>query len=178
MQQLNAEEAQGSSGNTFYIRFAPTILAYLSQQVPSLQDAEDLLLEVFIAALKYEMLAGLSEERQLAWLRRVARNKVIDRFRHTALLTLLPLEQAAEIEDNQLSPEERVERQENYARLYQALRQLSPVQQEVIQLRYGNDLHFAEIAAMLAKPEGTLRKLLARTLRQLRTHYDQLERGK
>jgi len=81
MQQLNAEEAQGSSGNTFYLRFAPTILAYLSQQVPTLQDAEDLLLEVFMAALKYEMLINLSEERQLVWLRRVARNKVIDRYR-------------------------------------------------------------------------------------------------
>ena len=82
------------------------------------------------------------------------------------------------MEDNQLSPEERVERQEKYARLSQALRRLSPIQQELIQLRYGNDLHFAEIAAMLAKPEGTLRKLLMRTLRQLRMPYNQLERGK
>jgi DNA-directed RNA polymerase specialized sigma24 family protein len=89
------------------LRFAPTILAYLSQQVPNLQDAEDLLLEVFMAALKYEMLANLPEERQLAWLRRVARNKVIDRYRHTALLTFLPLEQVAEMEDSQLSPEVR-----------------------------------------------------------------------
>jgi RNA polymerase sigma-70 factor (ECF subfamily) len=160
------------------LRFAPTILAYLSQQVPNLQDAEDLLLEVFMTALKYEMLANLSEGRQLAWLRRVARNKVIDRYRHTTLLTFLPLEQAAEMEDHQLSPEERVERQEKYARLSQALRHLSPIQQELIQLRYGNDLHFAEIAAMLAKPEGTLRKLLARSLRELRTHYNRLERGK
>ncbi len=178
MQHLNAEEAQDSPGNTLYLRFASTIFTYLSQQVADLQDAEDLLLEVFIAAFKYEMLADLPAERQLAWLRRVARNKVIDRYRHITLLALLPLEQAAGMEDNQLTPEQSVDRQENYMRLYQALRQLSPTQQELIQLRYGEGLRFAEIAGILAKPEGTLRKLLVRTLRQLRTRYDQIERGK
>ncbi len=177
MRQLNAEGAQDSPGNTLYLRFASTILTYLSQQVANFQDAEDLLLEVFIAAFKYERLADLPAERQMAWLRRVARNKVIDRYRHTALLALLPLEQAAEMEDHQLTPEQRVERQEKYTHLSQALRQLSPTQQELIQLRYGEGLSFAEIAGMLARPEGTLRKLLARTLRQLRTHYDQIERG-
>lgn len=174
---LNTEEAQDSPGKTLYLRFAPAILAYLSRQVANLQDAEDLLLEVFIVALKSETVFGLPAERQLAWLRRVARNKVIDRYRHTALLSLLPLELAAEVEDQQLTPEQRVERQENYTRLRQALEQLSPVQQELIQLRYGNGLRFSEIADLLAKPEGTLRKLLTRTLRQLRTHYDQIERG-
>jgi sigma-70-like protein len=95
MQHLNAEGAQDSPGNTLYLRYASTIFTYLSQQVANLQDAEDLLLEVFIAAFKYKMLADLPAESQLAWLRRVARNKVIDRYRHTALLALLPLEQAA-----------------------------------------------------------------------------------
>jgi len=178
MQHRNAEEAQDSPGNTLYLRFASTILTYLSQQVANVQDAEDLLLEVFITAFKHEMLADLPAERQLAWLRRVARNKVIDRSRHTSLLALLPLEQAAEMEDHELTPEQRVERQENYRHLYQALRQLSPAQQELIQLRYGDGLRFTEIAGILARPEGTLRKLLARTLRQLRTRYDQIGKGK
>ena len=59
MRQLNAEGAQDSPGNTLYLRFASTILTYLSQQVANFQDAEDLLLEVFIAAFKYERLADL-----------------------------------------------------------------------------------------------------------------------
>jgi len=178
MQPLNTEGAEETAGSALYMRFAPTIFAYLSRQVANLQDAEDLLLEVFLKAHKEAILEELPEERQLAWLRRVARNAVIDRYRHTALLALFPLEQAAEIEDDQLTPEQRVERQEKYTHLYQALRQLSPAQQELIQLRYWNDLRFAEIAGMLARPEGTLRKLLARALRQLRTLYDKLERGK
>lgn len=178
MQKLNAEGAQDNPGNILYLRFASTIFTYLSQHAANLQDAEDLLLEVFIAAFKYEILADLPAERQLAWLYRVARNKVIDRYRHTSLHVMLPLELATEMEDNQLTPEQSVERQENYMRLYQALRQLSPAQQELIQLRYGNNMRFAEIADILAKPEGTLRKSLVRTLRQLRIHYDQVEKGK
>lgn len=175
MQRLSAREEPHGPENTLYLRFAPTIFTYLFQQTSNLQDAEDLLLEVFIAAFKWKPLNNLPVERQLAWLRKVARNKVIDRYRHRALFALLPLEQAAEMEDNQLTPEQRVEQHEHYTHLYQALQHLSQTQQELIQLRYVNDLRFAEIAVILAKPEGSLRKLLVRTLRQLRIRYDLIE---
>ena len=178
MQQLNAGEAENGLDGSLYDRFASTILSYLYQQVGSQQDAEDLLLEVFVAALKNDMLSGLTVERQLAWLRRVARNKVIDRYRHSALLTMLPLEKAGEAEDDRLTPEQHSERRESYERLYQALAQLPPLQQELIRLRYGNDLRLVEIAGILDKPEGTVRKWLARTLGQLRAIYDQTERRK
>jgi len=92
MWQLNADEAPNNVESTLYHRFASPILIYLCQQVSDEQDAEDLLLEVFVAALNNETFSSLSAERQLAWLRRVARNKVIDRYRHITLLTILPLQ--------------------------------------------------------------------------------------
>lgn len=172
MQKLGACQAQDSLESTLFERFAPILFKYLSQQVANLQDAEDLLLEVFLIAFKNQAFANLPTERQLAWLRRVARNKVIDRYRHHSLLTLLPLEAATELEAAELMPEQYAEQREAYARLYKALEQLSPVQQELILLRYGRGLRFAEIAAILGKPEGTVRKWLVRTLRQLRKLYD------
>ncbi len=48
MRQPNAGETQ--NGGTLYDRFAPTLFPYLYAQTASVQDAEDLLLEVFIAA--------------------------------------------------------------------------------------------------------------------------------
>jgi RNA polymerase sigma factor (sigma-70 family) len=177
MRQLNAGEAQNDVESAPYHRFASPILIYLCQQVSNEQDAEDLLLEVFVAALNNKTFSSLSAERQLAWLRRVARNKVIDRYRHVTLLTMLPLEQAMEKEDEELTPEQRAEERETYERLYQALKQLSPLQQELIGLRYGDGLRLVEIADLLEKPEGTVRNLLNRTLHQLRMDYDQLERG-
>lgn len=177
MQQLNTDAERNGVDTTLYTRFAASILSYLCQQVASSQDAEDLLVEVFIAAHNHVALSNLSAERQLGWLRRVARNKVIDRYRHAALLTLLPLEHIVETEDSALSPEQRAVQQENYQRLYSALEQLSPAQQQLIHLRYGNGLRLVAIANMLEKPEGSVRKMLARTLRQLRAIYEKTERG-
>jgi RNA polymerase sigma-70 factor (ECF subfamily) len=177
MWQLNADEAQDDIENTLYLRFASPILAYLCQQVSNEQDAEDLLLEVFVAALNDETFSRLPAERQLAWLRRVARNKVIDRYRHIAQLSMVPLELALETEDEELSPAQHAEKRETYDLLYQALKRLSPIQQELLGLRYGTGLRLVEIADLFAKPEGTVRSLLNRTLHQLRLIYDQLERG-
>jgi RNA polymerase sigma-70 factor (ECF subfamily) len=178
MQKQKNDEAQNSAESTLYERFAPTIFAYLFQQVASLQDAEDLLLEVFLVAFKSGTLVELPAERQLAWLRHVARNKVIDRYRHHSLLTLLPLEEASNTQSAELTPEQYAEQRETYAHLCRVLDQLTPVQQELIQLRYVHDLRFSEIAAILNKPEGTVRQWLVRTLQQLRKLYDQRERGK
>jgi RNA polymerase sigma factor (sigma-70 family) len=177
MQRLNMDAEQNGVDSTLYSCFSASILSYLCQQVASQQDAEDLLVEVFMAAHNHYALSGLSEERQLAWLRRVARNKVIDRYRHAALLTMLPLEHILETEASALTPEQRAVQQENYQRLYHALEQLSPAQQQLIHLRYGNGLRLVAIADMLEKPEGSVRKMLARTLRQLRALYEKTERG-
>ena len=175
MQLPNTEK---KDENALYRRFAANILTYLSQQVVNRQDAEDLLLEVFLSAFKTPELQDLPEARQLAWLRKVARNKVIDHYRHHGLVSWLPLMQIHHLEDERLTPEGWVEQQENYTRLYQAIQQLSPTQQELIHLRYGHELHFPEIAEMLKKSEGTVRKMLSRTIRQLHTYYEQQERSK
>ena len=162
---------------SLYDRFAVTIFTYILSQVQNEQDAEDLLLEVFLAALSNESLSRLPVQGQLAWLRRVARNKVIDRYRHVALLTLLPIEQALETIDDALTPEQHAEQQEKFTHLYQAMAHLPTLQRELLRLRYREGLRFYEIATALEKPEGTVRKLLVRTLQQLRTIYDQLEGG-
>jgi RNA polymerase sigma factor (sigma-70 family) len=177
MKQLKTSEEHNSAGAALYDRFASIIFAYLYRQVASRQDAEDLLLEVFVAALRDEVLFGLSEERQLAWLRRVARNKMIDRYRHDGLFALLPLDQAEEQEDNALMPEQQAERREKYERLYHAIEQLSAEQRQVIRLRYGEGLRLVEIAVMLDRPDSTVRKLLERALQKLRELYEQAERG-
>ena len=175
MQQQPADTAQGGFDASLYDRFAATIFTYVLNQVQNEQDAEDLLLEVFLAALSNESLSSLPVQGQLAWLRRVARNKVIDRYRHVALLTLLPIEQAMETIDDALTPEQHAERQEKFTHLYQAIAHLPALQRELLRLRYRDGLRFYEIADALEKPEGTVRKLMLRTLCQLRMIYDQLE---
>jgi RNA polymerase sigma-70 factor (ECF subfamily) len=173
MPQLDEGVARRGIDITLYDRYAPLIFTYLYRQVSSPQDAEDLLLEVFLAAYQYKPLHEFKDERKIAWLKRVARNKVIDKYRHNACLTILPLEEAIEKLDDALTPEQHVLRQESYQQLYEALKRLSATQQQIIHLRFSYRLRLNEIAEMLGKPESTVRNILSRTLRHLRTIYEQ-----
>ena len=173
MQHIDVNEAHNSVDIAFYDRFAPLIYTYVYRQVSCQEDAEDIMTEVFVAAMKNQQLAELDQEQQVAWLQRVARNKVVDRYRHKTRLTLLPLDQAMDMLDDQLTPEQHAVQQETYQRLYAAVAQLPTVQQQVIRLRYGNHLRFAEIAAMLDKSEATVRNMVHRTLQRLRSIYEQ-----
>ena len=61
-------------------------------------------------------------------------------------------------------------------RVLQAIEQLSPAQRELVRLRYVQELRLTQIATLMEKSEGTVRKMLTRTLRYLRTLYEQHER--
>jgi RNA polymerase sigma-70 factor (ECF subfamily) len=174
---MQLSETEKDAWGDFYIHFAPLIFASISRQVANRQDAEDLLLEVFLSAQRESKLADLPEQQQLAWLRRVARNKLIDYYRHEGLIQWLPLAAAGELEDPLRTPETSAEQRETYRWLALALRQLSPNQQELIHLRYGQELRLSEIAGLLGRPEGAVRKMLTRTLRKLRDQYERLERS-
>ena len=175
---MDEERAQDGVDGTLYDRFALTIFTYICQHVSNRQDAEDLLVEVFLAAFKNEALSSLPADRQMGWLLRVTRNKLVDRHRHYALITLVPLELANEVEDKAPTPEQYAEQQESYERLYRALDQLSSLQRELIWLRHSKSLRFCDIACLFEKSEVAVRQMYSRTLQQLRGIYHQTEGGK
>ena len=158
-----------------YDRFGATIFAYVRLHALSREDAEDLTVEVFAAALERSHLFGLPAKEQLLWLRRVASNKLADTYRHTYRHPSIALEKVAETlyEDERFSPEYITLRREEYRHLHQVINTLPILQQQILQLRYGHGLHFADIALLLDKHEAAVRKLLSRTLSYLRTIYTQ-----
>jgi RNA polymerase sigma-70 factor, ECF subfamily len=166
-------EEETTRSETLYDRFALPIYTYICQHISNKQDAEDLLMEVFLIAFNNETLASLPAERHLAWLMRVTRNKMIDSYRRLARHQLVSIELAGELEDGAPTPEEYVDQQERYERLFHALEQLSPLQQRLIWLRHTKSLRFFEIARMFEKSEEAVRQLYSRTLRQLRGIYQQ-----
>src|SRR5215471_12573398 len=89
-------DVRAEANRTLYDRFAYPIFRYISRQIANKQDAEDLLVEVFLAAFQNEDLSSLSEQHQLAWLMRVTKNKLIDRHRRYTLLVMIPIERASE----------------------------------------------------------------------------------
>lgn len=158
-----------------YQRHAPALLLYVRRHVLSWEDAEDIVLDVFLAALeKEETLAGLDDERQVAWLRRVAHNKVVDGYRRSRKHAADGLDEIAETiyDDEARAPEAVVLRHEEHALLQERLTSLPRGQQEILQLRFAAGLRCSEIAQLLHKREGTVRSILSRTLNFLRTIYE------
>ncbi|GHO46974.1 RNA polymerase sigma factor [Ktedonospora formicarum] len=91
-----------------YDRYAHIILTYIARSISSKEDADDVLLDVFIVALENQVWLNWSEGEQLAWLRRIAYNKSIDYYRRNARHPLVALEQiiATHLSDDEHSPEQ------------------------------------------------------------------------
>jgi RNA polymerase sigma factor (sigma-70 family) len=162
-----------------YQRHAHTLLAFIRRYASTREDAEDVLLEVFLAAFENGSLAKLGEDEQLAWLRRVARNKCVDLYRRARYRQAVSLEGVAELlyEEEDCAPEELALRSEEHALLRTRLADLPQQQQVVLRLRFGNGLRSAEIARQLNKSESAVRMLLSRALNFLREVYQRQEQG-
>jgi RNA polymerase sigma factor (sigma-70 family) len=156
-----------------YRQYAPGILAYVRNHLASQEDAEDLVVEVFMAAMESATFAPLSEKAKQLWLWRVTRNKVIDAYRRSSRRQHVNIDDAAEYltEDEIFGPEHAALRQEDYMDLYTHLQSLPAHQQEILRLRFGQDLSCREIAAVLKKQENVVRVTLSRSLNLLRQIY-------
>lgn len=155
-----------------YRRYAPQVFTYLLRHAPTRQDAEDLLVEVFLAVL--EKLPSLDiDERQLAaYVQAVTRNKVADYYRKRGKQQIVPLEAIVETayELDELAPEQLVLADEQLAGLRRAFNALPELQQTILLLRFVHGLRSRDIAAYLSKSENSVRVMLSRSLKFLRKH--------
>lgn len=157
-----------------YRLYALKMFAYICQHTQSPNDAEDMLFEVFLIAMEHEQkLETMLEDERRAWLWTVARNKIIDYHRRLHRWRIIPLDNLAESIDDKATPDELALRHEEYEHLHTLLKQLSALQQEVLELRFTAGLRCAEIATVLNKNEGAIRTMLSRALNALRSIYGQ-----
>ncbi|HEU0003303.1 MAG TPA: sigma-70 family RNA polymerase sigma factor [Ktedonobacteraceae bacterium] len=154
-----------------YQLYAPAVFAYIRHHTADLNDAEDILAEVFAGALRQD-LTVMSADEQRAWLWAVARNKVNDHYRQGQRRQQVSLESLGEILEDATTPEQLALQQEEMAYLHSYMQRLSATQQEVLQLRFTGGLRCTEIAALLNKREGAIRSILSRALNELRKYYE------
>jgi RNA polymerase sigma-70 factor, ECF subfamily len=156
-----------------YDRYAHRILTYVSRFALSECDADDLVLEVFLAAMEKPVWTTWSEGEQLAWLRSIAHNKAIDHYRRTTHHPSISLDHVASLlyEEERFAPEAMALRHEDATQLRAHLSRLSELQQEIICLRFGHDLRSKEIAQRLNTSDNVIRVLLSRALEHLRRIY-------
>jgi RNA polymerase sigma factor (sigma-70 family) len=147
---------------------------YLRMHTPTREDAEDLLIDVFLVALEQKDFQDVPIERQRAYLWRVAQYKTIDLHRRQKRRQVLPIEQVVDALyfDEDQEPEQHAMRTERYALLCSHVQRLPELQRKLLYLRFVNGLHSVEIAHILDKRAGTVRMLLSRTLNTLRSIYE------
>src|SRR5215472_10972964 len=66
-----------------YQRHAPGLFAYAYQQTSSREEAEDIVLDVFLSVLENPRFPSFDEKKQEAWLWTITRNKVVDSYRRS-----------------------------------------------------------------------------------------------
>ncbi|GCE17596.1 RNA polymerase sigma factor [Dictyobacter kobayashii] len=139
MQQKQDVFVEKTPAALLYQRHASALLAYIYRQIKSSEDAEDILLEVFLVTLEREQFWSMEANEQQAFLWRVARNKVADHYRRFTRRPSVPLKQVTETiyERDDLAPEQVALKQEEYAQLYQVLSELPDKQQELLMLALG-----------------------------------------
>jgi RNA polymerase sigma-70 factor (ECF subfamily) len=166
---VRASRGESAAFGLLYDKHVAAIYRYVYYRVRDDAEAEDLTSDVFMRALKA---MPRYEPRQafLAWLYRIARNAVIDRARRGN--RQVSYEDALEhpTPDQIVVPDEQVLAHSDNETLRGALAKLTPLQQEVIVLRFLEGYSTEEIAKIVGKREGTVRGIQFRaigTLRQL-----------
>jgi len=139
------------------------LLDFIRRRVRTSEEAEDILQDVF-----YQLVSSYSVtepiEKVTAWLFKVARNKIIDRYRTRKPHTALPSEDDSSkvprlediLFDPRQNPDELYLRSTVWTELSEALDELPDEQREVFVMHELEGKSFKEIAELTGEPINTL----------------------
>jgi len=151
-----------------YLMHLDAIYRYVYFRVADARDAEDLTEQVFLKA--WQALPGYKQRGKpfTSWLYRIAHNTVVDHHRRRQSAPSLPLSESVEWHTSKdPSALQQIIRAEEMQTLAWAISQLSEEQQQVIILRFIEDLSHAEVADIMDKSEGACRVIQHRALTAL-----------
>jgi RNA polymerase sigma-70 factor (ECF subfamily) len=156
----------GSAFQGLYDDYFDDVLRYCRYRLPTLQDAEDAVQEIFLHA--YKALPGWRDHGNGArsWLFTIAHNEVVSRQRALHRRQQVPLDDADSVFDRDPSPEEQAVATGEFEYALALLQVLSEDQRRVMELRLVG-LCGVEIADVLGKRHATVRKLQERALDRL-----------
>jgi RNA polymerase sigma-70 factor (ECF subfamily) len=153
-----------------YETYAPLMYRYIYRRVGDGMEAESLVGEVFV-----RMLDAIQSDRPWrssfrGWLYRIAHNLIVDHHRSQPDDPVETLEgREVRAEGN---PDDALKEKNRHERLLSAVGELTPGQQEVLVLRFGEGLTARETAAVMEKSVSAVEALQHRGLASLRRILD------
>lgn len=149
-----------------YERHVDAIYRYIAHRLGPGPEAEDLTGAVFLRALDALPRFRWQGVGFRHWLYRIAGNIVRDYWRRRR--TILPLDAAVAVQAATPGPPEVAEEHELQAQVRALVRTLPEAQQAAVVLRFGQELSYAEVGAVLGKSESAARQLVHRAVTALR----------
>ncbi len=147
------------------------VYGFMLQRTENETDAEDITIETFSKA--FDKIATYNPEYQFnTWLIAIAKNVHIDllRKKKSSLFIDITDEEddiAYNIADSTPSAEDQLITEQNLKRLLQFIKELKPAYQEVIQMRYFQEMSYQEIADDLNEPLNNVKIKLLRAKKLL-----------
>lgn len=168
-------KTDGEAFGALYERYVRQIYNYIYYRTGNAQDAEDLTARVFQRAGQH---LPRYTDRGLpfsAWLYRIAHNVVANWHRDEARRQALPLNGVALNDLQADAPEETYVDNHERELLLRAIRRLPSERQQLIILKFVEQMSNVEIGLVMNRSEGAVKSLYHRTLLALRDELAQLE---
>jgi RNA polymerase sigma-70 factor (ECF subfamily) len=153
-----------------YELYVNQIYSYVYYRTGNHHDAEDLTAKTFYQALRH---IAHYQDRGLpfsAWLYRIAHNLVANWHRDHSRRQVIALDEIALVSQRP-SPETRAESQDDQRLLMHLIRHLSEERQNLLILKFVQQLSNREIADIMGRTEGAIKSLYHSTLLALREEW-------
>jgi RNA polymerase sigma-70 factor, ECF subfamily len=173
---LEISEGDRRALSQLYDIYARRIYAIAWKSLNSVEDCEEVVLEVFTQIWKiadrFDVNKGSAEQ----WIFTLARSRIIDRLRKFQRLQkvneAITAEKEIEFATTSVDPIEAAEIVERQERVLRALEQIPSAQRQVIELAYYQGLTHVEIAARTGLSLGTVKTRLRLGLSKLKILID------
>lgn len=162
-----AREGEAEAFGLLYDFYMPRIYRFILFKVSHREEAEDLTHQTFLKA--WENIEGYETRGYpfSSWLYRIARNTVIDGYRKSSPhISIEAISPDFLVEEG--TQEREVESMLEWDKLLVCIRELKEVEQDVLIMRFVDDLTHQEVARAIGKSEGATKVIQHRALRNLK----------
>ena len=161
-----------------YERYVGRIYNYIYYRTGDHQDAEDLTARTFHRALRHISRYVDRGAPFSAYLYRIAHNVVANWHRDNSRRQIISLDELVVGTLRREGPASLTEKLEEQNLLLQAVRRLPPERQQLLILKFVEQMRNAEIAEVMGRTEGAIKSLYHRTLVALREDFSTSQDGR
>ena len=152
------------------------LFAFLFHLSHKREASEDMVQNVFYRMLKYRH--TFTEESNFSgWMYQIARNVLKDQVKKYEIANRYEaIEDVEERIDGGTAADERIEKRQARAELFDAMRKLSDDNREILTMSRFQEMKHSEIGGILGINEGAVRVRIYRAMQELKNIYSRIER--